>query len=85
MERAARAEADELPPVHHKTWEAERLRALNGVLEAELQPEELLLEAVDEPWQEVSDEEVELGSPLYPRGLAPKRMRDETIIIGQDG
>ena len=47
-----------------------RLRALNGVLSAELQPEELLLEAVDAPWKEVrdeesSDEEVEVGSSLY--------------------
>ena len=31
VERAG-AEAKELPPVHHKAWEAERLRALNGVL-----------------------------------------------------
>ena len=30
----------------HKAWEASRLRALNEVLGGELQPEELLLEAV---------------------------------------
>ena len=85
---AAGAEEEDLPPVHHKAWEAERLRALNGVLGAELQPEELLLEAVEAPWKEVSDEEssdeeVEVGSPLYPGGLAPKRMRD--VARGQDG
>ena len=45
--------------------------------------EELLLEAVEAPWKEVScgessDEEVEVGSSLYPGELAPKRMRDET-------
>ena len=69
--------------MHHKAWEVEGLRAVNGMLGAELQPEELLLEAVDAPWKEVSDressdEEVEMGSPLYPRGLslAPKKMRD---------
>ena len=61
-----------------------RLRALNGVQVAELQPEELLLEAVGAPWKEVSgeessDEEVEVGSPLYPGGLAPKRIGDEAI------
>ena len=85
----AGAKAEELPPVHHKAWEAERLRVLNGVLGAELQPEEPLLEAVKAPWKEVSgeessDEEVEVGSPLYPRGrgLAPKRMRDETMGPG---
>ena len=48
---------ENLPPVHHKAWEAERLRALNEVLSVELQPEELLLEAVEAPWKEVSDEE----------------------------
>ena len=53
------------PPVHHKAWEAERLRALNGALGEELQPEELLLEAVEAPWKEMSfgessDEEVEV-------------------------
>ena len=48
----AGAEAENLPPVHHKAWEAERLRALNGLLSAELQPEELLA-----PWKEVGDEE----------------------------
>ena len=31
---AAGAEEEDLPPVHHKAWEAERLRALNGVLGA---------------------------------------------------
>ena len=40
-----------------KAWEAERLRALNGVLSVELQPEGLLLEAVEAPWKEVSNEE----------------------------
>ena len=84
----AGSEEEDLPPVHHKAWEVGRLRALNGVLSAELQPEELLLEAVKAPWKEASDEEssdeeVEVGSPLYPGELAPKRMRDETR--GQDG
>ena len=55
--------------IRHGSWEAERLRALNGVLSAELQPEELLLEAVEAPWKEMSDEEssdeeVEVGSSL---------------------
>ena len=54
----------------------------------ELQPEELLLEAVEAPWREESDEEssgeeVEACAPLQPRGLAPKRMRDATRC--QDG
>ena len=58
------------------------------MLGAKLQPEELLLEAVEAPRKEVSggessDEEVEVGSSLYPGELAPKRMRDETR--GQDG
>ena len=35
IERAG-AEAVKLPTVHHKAWEAERLRALNGVLGEEL-------------------------------------------------
>ena len=75
--------------MHHKAWEAGRLRALNGVLDrAGLQPEELLLEAVEAPWEEVSDEEssggeVGVGSPLYPRGLAPEGVRD--VARGQDG
>ena len=86
--KAAGAEEENLSLVHHKAWEAERLRALNGVLGAELQPEELLLEAVEAPWKEASDgessdEEMEMGSPLYPRGLTPKRMRD--VARGQDG
>ena len=86
--KAAGAEEENLPPVHHKAWEAERLRALNEVLGAELQPEELLLEAVEAPWKEVSDgessdEEMEMGSPLYPRGPAPKRMGDAAKC--QDG
>ena len=34
-----------------------RLRALNEVLSVELQPEELLLEAAEAPWKEMSDEE----------------------------
>ena len=33
-----------------------RLRALNGVLGVELQPEELLLEAVEAPWRGESNE-----------------------------
>ena len=41
---AEKVEVENLPPVHHKAWEAERLRALNEVLSVELQPEELLLE-----------------------------------------
>ena len=57
------------------------MRALNEVLGVELQPEELLLGAVEAPWREESDEvssaeEVEVCSPLQPGGLAPKRMRD---------
>ena len=87
VERAG-AEAAELPLVHHKAWEAERLRAMNGMLGAKLQPEDLLLEAVGASWKEVSGEEasveeVVVGSPLYPGELAPKRMRDETR--GQEG
>ena len=35
----AGAEEAELPAVHHKSWETERPRALNGVRGAELQPE----------------------------------------------
>ena len=82
------AEAEDLPPVYHNAWEAERLRALNGVLSAELQPEGLLLEAVEAPWKEMrdeesSDDEVEMCAPLQPRGLAPKRMREATRA--QDG
>ena len=54
--------------------EADRLRALNRVLGEELQPEELLLEAVEAPWKEESDGEssdgeVEMGSPLHPGWL----------------
>ena len=86
--KRAGAGAGALSPVHHMAREAEGLRALGGVLGEELQLKELLLEAVEAPWKEVSgeessDEDVEVGSPLYPGGLAPKRMRDETI--GQDG
>ena len=32
--------------MYHKAWEAEGLRALNGLLGSELQQEELMLEAV---------------------------------------
>ena len=49
----------------------------------ELQPEELLLEAVEAPWKESSDGEMMVASSLHPGGLAPKRMRDEAS--GQDG
>ena len=42
----AGTEEENLPPVHHKAWETERLRALNVVLGAELQQEEVLLGAV---------------------------------------
>ena len=57
------------------------------MLSAELQPEELLLEAVEAPWKEMSDEEssdeeVEVCAPLQPRGLAPKRVRE--VTRGQD-
>ena len=43
---------------------------------------------VEAPWvemgdEESSEEEVEVGSSLYPGELAPKRMRDEAR--GQDG
>ena len=41
--RAEEVEVENLPPVHHKAWEAERLRALNGVLGAEPQPKGLLV------------------------------------------
>ena len=52
---------------------------MNVVLGAELQPEKRL-EAAEAPWkgmsdEQSSDEEVEVGSSLYPGGLAPKRMR----------
>ena len=62
----------------HKAWEAPRLRALNEVLGVELQPEELLLEAVEAPWREESEEvssgeEVEGHASLQPRGPTPKR------------
>jgi hypothetical protein len=85
---AEEVEEEDLPPVQHKAWEAKRLRALNEVLSVELQPEELLLEAVEAPWKEVSNEEssdgkMEVGSSLQPGGLAPKRMRD--VASGQDG
>ena len=65
----------------HKAWEAPRLRALNEMLDVELQPEELLLEAVEAPWREErdevsSEEEAEVCGPLQPGGLAPKRVRD---------
>ena len=39
----AEAEGGGLPPVHHKACEAERLRALNGMLGAEPQPKGLLV------------------------------------------
>ena len=42
-------EGENLPPVLHKACEAPSLRAPNGVLSMELQPEELLLEAVEAP------------------------------------
>ena len=63
--------------MNHKVWGAERLGALNEVLGAELQPEELLLEA---PWKEVSDEESSDGemvvaSSLHPGGLHHKPNR----------
>ena len=48
---AEEVEEENLPPVLHKAWEAPRLRALNEVLGVELQPEELLLEAVEAPWE----------------------------------
>ena len=81
-------EEEHLPPVLHKAWEASRLRALNEVLGVELQPEELLLGAVEAPWGEESGEvssgeEAKVRSPLQPGGLAPKRMRDGSS--GQDG
>ena len=55
---------ENLPPVLHKAWEASRLRALNDVL-GELQPGELLLEAVEAAWkgesvEVLSGEEVDL-------------------------
>ena len=54
----------------------------------ELQPEEPLLEAVEAQWKVLSnegssDEEVEVGSSLYPGELAPNRTRNETR--GKDG
>ena len=65
----AGAEEVNLPPVQHKAWEAERLRALNEVLSVELQPEELLLEAVEAPWKEVSDEESSDGEMMVASSL----------------
>ena len=58
------------------------MRALNEVLGVELQPEELLLGAVEAPWGEESGEvssgeEAKVRSPLQPGGLAPTRMRAE--------
>ena len=56
----------------------------------ELQPEELLLEAVEASWKEVSNEEssdgeMEVGSSLQPGGLAPKRIRMRDVANGRDG
>ena len=51
---ATGAEEEGHSPVRHKAWEAERLRALNGALGGELQLEELLLEAVEAHWEEMS-------------------------------
>jgi len=73
---AEEVEEENLPSVLHKAWGAQRLRAQNEV-GVELQPEELLLEAVEAPWREERDEvssgeEVEVCSPLQPGGLAPK-------------
>ena len=53
MVEAAGAEevgVENLSPVHHNAWEADRLRALGGVLGEELQPEGLLLGVVETPW-----------------------------------
>ena len=56
-----------------------RLRALNGVLSVELQPEELLLEAMELSWrkesgEESSGEEMEVGSSMQPGGLATQSL-----------
>ena len=87
---AEEVEEENLPPVQHRAWEAPRLRALNEVLSVELQPEELLLEAVEAPWREESDEESSGGemevvtcSSLQPGGLVPEGVRD--VVNGQDG
>ena len=60
------------------------MRALNEVLGVELQPEELLLEAVEAPcsWREERDEmssgeEMEGQAVRQPGGPAPKRLRGE--------
>ena len=80
--RTEEGEEEDLPPVLHKAWEASRVRALNEVLGIELQPEELLVVAVEAPWKGESDEvssgeEVEGLVSLQPGGPAPKRLRDE--------
>ena len=72
-----------MPHVLHKAWEAPRLRALNEVLGVELQPEELLLEAVEAPWREKGNGEaggveVEGQVGLQPGGPAPKGLRDNS-------
>ena len=58
-----------------KAWEASRLRALNEVLGVELQPKELLLEAMEAPWgesDEVSSSEEEEGqASLHAEGGGP--------------
>ena len=89
-EQTEEDEEVDLPPVLHNAhaWEAPRLRALDELLGVELQPEEPLLEAVEAPWREESDEvssgdEVEGHPSLQPCGLTPNRMRGESR--GLDG
>ena len=71
--------------------EASRVRALNEVLGGELQPEELLLKAVEAPWKEEESDEVSSGeeveglASLQPGGPAPKRLRDESRGLGGRG
>ena len=70
----------DLSLVQHKVWEASRLRALNEVLGVGLQPEELLLEAMEAPWRDEDGEkagevQVEERVALQPGGATPKRLR----------
>ena len=57
------------------------------MLGAELQPEELLLEAVEALWREEEDGKVEVMERvvLQPRGPAPKRLRDKSWGLGGEG
>ena len=54
--------------------EADRLRALNRVLGEELQPEELLLEAVEAPWKEESGADGRQGAEARRVKRAPTNL-----------